>query len=71
MVLNIRKIILLLKDVFGDNVTQMAKTLGVSRSHLNKVIKNEGKGAGSTICGAIIKYCEKNGLDFHDYIFLV
>ena len=48
----------------------MAKVLGIEVSHVIKVFKNNGKGAGAKFCGAIIKYCEDNDLNYKDYIFL-
>lgn len=70
MKLNTRKTKQLLKENFNNNQTEMAKTLGIERTHLNKVLNNGGCGAGGILCGAIIKYCENNGLDFREFIFL-
>lgn len=69
MIINMKALLKLLKNAFGDNQSEMARVLGVQRTHLNKVLRSNGKGAGTTICGAIIKYCNKNNLDVHDYIF--
>lgn len=69
MILNIRALLRLLKEAFDNNQSEMARVLGVQRTHLNKVLRSNGKGAGATICGAIIKYCNKNNLDVNDYIF--
>ena len=69
MIINMKALLKLLKDVFKDNQSEMAKTFGVERSHLNKVLRSNGKGAGATICGAIIKYCNRNNLNVDDYIF--
>lgn len=60
----------LLNNTFGGNQTMFAENLGIERSHVNKVLKNNGKGAGADFCGAVIKYCNENGLNYQDYIFL-
>ena len=69
MIINMKALFKLLRDVFNDNQSEMARVLGIQRTHLNKVLRSNGKGAGATICGAIIKYCNKNNLDVNDYIF--
>ncbi len=69
MILNMKALFRLLKEVFNNNQSEMARVLGIQRTHLNKIFKNNGKGAGATVCGAIIKYCNKNNLDVNDYIF--
>ena len=50
----------LLKEKFNGNQTLFAEATGIERTHVNKVFKNKGKGAGAIFCGAIIKYCNKN-----------
>ncbi len=60
----------LLKTEFNSNQSEMARTFGVERTHLNKVFRSNGKGAGANICGAIMKYCTENNLKIEDYIFL-
>lgn len=69
MIINMKALLKLLKDVFNNNQSEMARTFGVERSHLNKVLRSNGKSAGTTICGAIIKYCNQNNLNTEDYIF--
>lgn len=69
MIINMKALLKLLKEAFDGNQSEMARVLGVQRTHLNKVFRNNGKGAGAVICGAIIKYCQKNKLDVNDYIF--
>lgn len=69
MIVNMKALFRLLKEVFNNNQSEMARVLGIQRTHLNKIFKNNGKGAGATVCGAIIKYCNKNNLDVNDYIF--
>lgn len=69
MIVNMKALFRLLKEVFNNNQSEMARVLGIQRTHLNKVFRSNGKGAGATFCGAIIKYCNKNNLDVNDYLF--
>lgn len=70
MEVNIEALEKLLDNKFNGNQTAFAEATGLERTHVNKVFKNKGKGAGALFCGAIIKYCEKNNLDYREYIFL-
>lgn len=69
MKVNIEELNKLLKKTFKNNQTLFAHELGIDRTHVNKVLKNNGKGAGTLFCGAIIKYCNDNELDYQKYIF--
>lgn len=70
MKVNIKALEELLQKKFGGNQTAFAEATGLDRTHVNKVFRNKGKGAGSIFCGAIIKYCNENNLDYKNYIFL-
>lgn len=70
MRVNIEALEKLLKEKFNGNQTAFAEAMGIERTHVNKVFKNRGKGAGAMFCGAIIKFCEINNLDYNEYIFL-
>lgn len=70
MEINMEAFLKLLKDRFDNNQAKMARILGISRYQLSDIIKNNGKGAGKKIIGALIKYCDINEYDFHEYIFL-
>lgn len=59
----------LLNDKFEGNQTLFAQKLGLERTHVNKVFKSKGKGAGAVFCGAILKYCKDNNIDAEKYIF--
>lgn len=69
MEININNLEILLNKKFFGNKSLLAKTLKLEVSHVNKVFNNKGKGAGAKFCGAIIKYCEMNKMDYKDYIF--
>lgn len=70
MEVNIRELEKLLNEKFNGNQTVFAQTMGLERTHVNKVFKNKGKGAGAIFCGAVMKYCNKNNLNYQNYIFL-
>lgn len=70
MEVNIEALKKLLEEKFQGNQTTFAEATGLERTHVNKVFKNNGKGAGAIFCGAIIKYCNNNNLDYQEYIFL-
>lgn len=71
MEVNIKELKNLLKERFNNNQTLFAQELGVDRTHVNKVFKNNGKGAGAMFCGAIINYCNNNDLDYKEYIIFL
>lgn len=71
MEINIKELEKLLKKEFNNNQTLFAQKMGINRTHVNKVFKNKGKGAGATFCGAIIKYCNDNNLDYKKYIIFL
>jgi hypothetical protein len=58
----------LLSDNFNGNQSEMARAFGVTKEHVNLVL-NTGRGAGSVFCGGIMRYCEKNKLNYKNYIF--
>lgn len=70
MEIQIDKLLELIEEKFNNNQTLFAQTIGIERTHLNKVLRNNGKGAGALFCGALIKYCNENNLNYEEYIFL-
>lgn len=70
MKINVEEVINLIKNQFNNNQTLFAQTLGIERTHVNKVLRNNGRGAGALFCGALIKYCNDNDMDYEKYIFL-
>ena len=66
---NIASINELINTRFDGNKAAFAKAIGVSRAQVSMLI-HEGKGAGAAFLGGLIAYCEQEGLDFKDYIFL-
>ena len=70
MNVNVEALSRLLYERFNNNQTEMAKAFGVSRYQLNTVLRKNGKGAGADFCGAVINWCECNGIYYKNYIFL-
>lgn len=70
MKVNIEELDKLLKEKFNNNQTLFAQEMGIERTHVNKVFKNKGEGAGATFCGAIIRYCDSNKINYKKYINL-
>ena len=70
MEVNIEALKRLLHEQFSDNQSLLAEKIGVERTHLNKVLNSNGKGAGANFCGAIIKYCNDNNIDYQKFIIL-
>lgn len=69
MKINIEALKKLLEEKFHGNQTIFSEATGLERTHVNKVFRSNGKGAGAIFCGAIIKYCNQNNLDYQNYIF--
>lgn len=71
MEVNIENLEKLLKKNFYNNKSLMARTIGISVSHIIKIFNSNGKGAGAKFCGALMRYCEENNLDYKDFIFFI
>ncbi|MCX7903243.1 MAG: hypothetical protein N2486_01920 [Caloramator sp.] len=66
---NTKKLNELVEQKFNGNKALFAKTLGIKRSQVSMVL-NHGNCVGAKFYGALFAYCEKEGLNFKDYIFL-
>lgn len=66
---NIEKLNELVNEKFDGNKSLFAKVLGVERSQVSMLL-NHGNSVGAKFYGALLAYCEKEGLNFRDYIFL-
>lgn len=71
MEINIGELKKFLVEKFNNNQTLFAQEVGIERTHVNKVFKNNGKGAGALFCGSIIKYCNEHNLDYRQYIIFL
>lgn len=70
MRVNISNLNKLIKERFRGNQTFFAETADIDRSYLNQILNNKVDNNSSKICNAIIRYCEKNNLNYKEYIFL-
>lgn len=70
MKVNIEQLNTLLSERFRNNQSFMADTIGVDRRYLSGVLGKRVSSTSPKICNCIIKYCELNNLDYHNYIFL-
>lgn len=69
MQINILELQTLIDSEFCGNQKAFSNVLNIDRTYLNKILKNEGKGAGIKFCEAIMKYCNENNKDYEKYIF--
>ncbi|WDU82312.1 hypothetical protein [Caloramator sp. Dgby_cultured_2] len=65
---NVKKLNDLVKEKFNGNKSAFANALGLDRAQVSKVLK-DGTCAGAQFYGALYVFCEKEKLDFRDYIF--
>jgi hypothetical protein len=66
---NIDAIQNLVNNKFEGNKTAFGAAIGVDRAQISKLLK-DGTGAGALFFGCLMAYCEREGLNFKDYIFL-
>jgi hypothetical protein len=69
MVPNVVELRKLVDNNFRGNQTAFGKAIGIDRAQVSKILK-DGTNAGALFFGALLAYCEKEGLDFRQYILL-
>ncbi len=70
MKINIQKLQELIEEKYRSNQTFFAEDADIDRSYLNQLLNGKITNSSPKICNAIINYCEKNKLDYREYIFL-
>lgn len=70
MKVNIANLNKLIEEKYRGNKTFFAEIAEIDRSYLNQMLNNKVSNNSPKICNAIIRYCEKNNLNYKDYIFL-
>jgi hypothetical protein len=70
MRLNIEAINQLIKDKFRNNKSFFADEIKVDNGYLSGVLNEKKTSYSNKVCNAVIVYCEKNNLNYKDYIFL-
>lgn len=66
---NITEIQHLVDNRFGGNKAAFAAVIGVDRGQVSKILK-DGTGAGAQFFGGLMAFCDKEHLEFKNYIFL-
>ncbi len=66
---NIDAIKELVNEKFEGNKAAFGLAIGVDRAQVSKLLK-DGTGAGALFFGCLMVYCEKEGLEFRNFIFL-
>ncbi len=67
MELNLSEFKKLFKSKFKSNFNLTARELGVSPAHVYRVIKKQSK-AGMEFLNHLMAYCNKNNIDYKQYI---
>lgn len=70
MKIKTEKVQKLIEDRFKNNKTKFAKTVGISREYVSKMLNEKECNDSAKFCNAIILFCEANNLNYKDYIFL-
>lgn len=70
MRINIPNINKLIENNFRGNKTFFAETIGISREYVSQILNGKKEADSTKFCNATIRYCEKNNLNYKDYIFL-
>ena len=60
----------LLANEANGSYQKLGDMLGISRNHAHKVVNGTIPNAGPVFLAALISFCEKNGKDYKEYIFL-
>lgn len=55
---------------FNCNYSKCAQAMNVEPQQLHRFLNHDNSEAGAKLLGGLFVYCEKEGLNFKDYIFL-
>lgn len=70
MRVNIPNLTNLIKEKYRGNQSFFAEEAEIDRCYLNQILNGKVQNNSPKICNKIIRYCEKNNLNYTDYIFL-
>lgn len=70
MQVKIKNLKKLIDEKYRGNKSFFADEAQIDRSYLSQLLNGSISSNSPKMCNAIIRYCEKNNLDFKDYIFL-
>lgn len=57
-------------EKFNGNYTKCAKAINVKPQQLHRFLNQDNSEAGANLLGGFLAYCEKEGVNFREYIFL-
>ncbi|ATO38723.1 UNVERIFIED_ORG: hypothetical protein BDK47_110123 [Anoxybacillus amylolyticus] len=69
MYVNKDKVKVLMEERANGRYRKFARMLNLDVAHLYRVLNSKSM-AGPKFLGRLKKYCDENGLDFEEYIFL-
>lgn len=58
----------LIREKFHDNNSYFAKEIGMGREYVSAILNGRTPADSPKLCNAIIAYCEKNNLDYKEYV---
>jgi hypothetical protein len=64
---NVNELRALVDDKFNKNKSEFANAIGVDRGQVSKILK-DGSCAGSLFFGGLMSFCERENLDFKQFI---
>lgn len=70
MRVNVCNLSTLIEQKYRGNQSFFAEDAEIDRSYLNQLLNGKIDSNSPKICNNIIRYCEKNNLNYKDYIFL-
>jgi hypothetical protein len=71
MKVNIEGLKKLIKERFRGNQTWFAEEIGVDSTYLSSILNETKKAESPKVCNAVITYCEKNNLNYRDYVTIM
>ena len=60
----------LLYDKFDGNYSRLARELQLNVTYVYRVLEKD-KNCGAKFFSSVIKWCNDNGMDYNEYIFLL
>jgi hypothetical protein len=66
----IEKVKELVREKFHDNISYFAKDVGLGREYVSSILNGRAGPDSPKFCNAVIAYCERNNLDYKEYISL-
>ena len=58
----------LIKVKFHDNNSYFAEEIGIRREYVSAILNEKTPADSPKFCNAVIAYCERNNLDYKEYV---